>query len=180
MMTKPGNDTQSDSTQRFLRAIAEQIDVALVEEVHLFAPIKQGGKESGVAVIAVRHTGPGPVGGDAPDAPDDSWLTTDPPLDTDDEGEVHPSPADAPPPPESPAQPPRPSPSASRLIVYRASYRLTLKGIDRGKWETEVVAEADAPLDTIDDVVRGVTRRAGEASEAARMTGDEFRAEIRS
>ncbi|MDQ6831120.1 MAG: hypothetical protein M3081_19835, partial [Gemmatimonadota bacterium] len=141
--------------------------------------IKQGGKESGVAVIAAGHSGQGPEGGEPPDAPDDSWLTTDPPLEADDEGDIHPSPDDdAAPPDQSPSESPRHTSSATRLTVYRASYRLTLKGVDRGKWEVEVVAEADAPRATIDDVVRGVTRRAGEASEAERMTGEEFRSAI--
>ena len=52
---------------------------------------------------------------------------------------------------------------ASRYIVYSARYRLTLKGLDRGKWEVSVTEEADAPLLTIDAVVRGVQRRSGDA-----------------
>jgi hypothetical protein len=56
-----------------------------------------------------------------------------------------------------------------------ARYRLTLKGVDRGKWEVDVVAEADAPLDAVDAVVRGVQRRAGEGAEPDRLTSDAFR-----
>ena len=37
--------------------------------------------------------------------------------------------------------------------IHTARYRLTLKGADRGKWEVDVVAEADAPLDAVDAVV---------------------------
>ena len=45
------------------------------------------------------------------------------------------------------------------MVVYSARYRLTLKGPDRGKWETNMIAEADAPLASVDAVVRGVQRR---------------------
>src|SRR4051812_3017056 len=64
----------------------------------------------------------------------------------------------------------------ARLVVYTALYRHTLKGLDRGKWETNVVAEADAPLVTVDAVVRGVQRRAGDVDDATRMEGEEVRA----
>lgn len=59
--------------------------------------------------------------------------------------------------------------------VYSARYRHTLKGHDRGKWEVEVIAEADAPLMTVDEVVRGVMKRAGEPFEPERITAGEFR-----
>ena len=62
-----------------------------------------------------------------------------------------------------------------RPTIYTARYRLTLKGPDRGKWETHLVAEADAPLVTVDAVVRGVQRRAGDADDPARMEGDDVR-----
>ena len=61
-------------------------------------------------------------------------------------------------------------------MIYTARYRLTLKGPDRGKWETNVVAEADAPLVTVEAVVRGVQRRSGEVDDPARMDGEEIRA----
>ena len=64
----------------------------------------------------------------------------------------------------------------TRHVVYTARYRHTLKGLDRGKWETNVVAEADAPLVTVDAVVRGVQRRSGDVDDATRMEGDEVRA----
>jgi hypothetical protein len=63
-----------------------------------------------------------------------------------------------------------------RLAVYTAKYRLTIKGTERGKWDFEMHAEADAPLATVDTVVRGVQRRSGDAQEPERLTGDEFRA----
>jgi hypothetical protein len=60
--------------------------------------------------------------------------------------------------------------------VYSASYRSTVKGTDRGKWTVEIVAEADAPLVTIEEVVRGVVQRSGEQFQPEQFTGSEFRA----
>ncbi len=110
-----------DTTERFLKEIAEKIGAELVEEVRLFPPMRQAGTETGVAIVA-SSAQPNP------------WHT-----------------------------------------VYSAHYRHTLKGADRGKWEVEVVAEADAPLMTVDEVVRGVMKRAGEQFEPERITAGEFR-----
>jgi hypothetical protein len=110
-----------ETTERFLREIADKVGVGAVEEIHLFPPIRQGGVETGAAVIA----------------------------------------ADA--------------PIGERHTVYSASYRLTLKGPDRGKWEVEVTAEADAPLLAVIDVVHGVMKRAGEQFEPERLSGAELR-----
>jgi hypothetical protein len=66
----------------------------------------------------------------------------------------------------------------SRYTVYSARYRHTLKGPDRGKWEVAVTEEADAPLLTVDAVVRGVQRRSGDSDETMRLSGDEFRAAL--
>src|SRR4051812_26806057 len=66
----------------------------------------------------------------------------------------------------------------NRLTVYTARYRLTLKGPDRGKWEFAIQVEADAPLVTVDKVVRGVQRRSGDSEDPTRFGGDEFRAMI--
>jgi len=59
-------------------------------------------------------------------------------------------------------------------LVHNA-HRLTLKGVDRGKWEVDVVAEADAPLEALDAVVRGVQRRSGEGAEPDRLNAEAFR-----
>ena len=67
------------------------------------------------------------------------------------------------------------APRAARYTVYTARYRLQLKGPDRGKWEADVVEEADAPLLTVDAVVRGVQRRAGDEAEVERLSGDDLR-----
>jgi len=63
-----------------------------------------------------------------------------------------------------------------RHTVFTARYRHTLKGPDRGKWEMEIQAEADAPLVTLDAVVRGVSRRAGEQFEPEKLSASAFRA----
>ncbi len=113
----------TETRERFLLAIAAQVPPERIAEIHFFQPIKQGGVESGVAVVVENA---------APETP--------------------------------------------RMVVYAASYRLTLKGLDRGKWEVNIVAEADAPLVAVDAVVRGVQRRSGDVDDAARMDGDEVRA----
>jgi hypothetical protein len=116
----------SDGRERFLRAIAERVPSASIEEIRLFAPLRQGGVESGVAVITVA----GQLADEA-----------------------------------------RP-----RHTIFRAQYRLTLKGPERGRWEVSVTEEADAPQGTVDDVVRGVLRRSGEETEPEpeRLVGDEL------
>lgn len=110
-----------DTTERFLRDIAVRIDAASVEEVRLFPPIRQGGLETGAAIVAVHMF------------------------------------------------------EQERRTVYSARYCHTLKGKERGKWEVDVTAEADAPLITIDAVVLGVMKRSGEPFEPERISGTAFR-----
>ena len=61
---------------------------------------------------------------------------------------------------------------ASRPTVYTARYRLVIKGPDRGRWEFECTAEADAPLITVETVVRGVQRRSGDLEDPVRYDAD--------
>lgn len=77
--------------------------------------------------------------------------------------------AEAPPAPAAPAR-------ATRHIVFMARYRLTRKGPDRGKWESEIIAEADAPLVTVEAVAEGVRKRSHDESAAERIDGNEARA----
>ncbi|HVX39826.1 MAG TPA: hypothetical protein VHB25_09655 [Gemmatimonadaceae bacterium] len=144
----------SETRERFVRAILAQVPADRIAEVHFFQPIKQGGVETGVAVVA-------------------AWPEPDPALEEEATAELEahvvsdePSGDDA-----SSEREPRP-------IVYTARYRLTLKGPDRGKWETNVVEEAEAPLVTVEAVVRGVQRRAGDAEDPVRMSGEELRAAL--
>lgn len=67
---------------------------------------------------------------------------------------------------------------SSRHVVYSASYRWTRKGPERGKWESEVIAEADAPLLTVETVVKGVMQRSSEPLEVEKLDGDSIRALI--
>ena len=79
--------------ERFLRAIAERLPSRRIVDIRLFAPLKQGGIESGVAIITAALDV-------APDMP-------------------------------------------ARFTIYRAQYRLTIKGAERGKWDVSVTEEAD-------------------------------------
>ena len=136
--------------ERFLMAIAAALPPERFIELHFFSPIRQGGIESGVAVIAAHpEVVATPILADAPPAEEDAELHEQEPPDE--------------------TAPPR------RYTVYTAKYRLTLKGPERGRWECSVVAEADAPLVTVETVVRGVLRRSGDADEPERMSGDEAR-----
>ena len=153
----------TEAQERFLRAIADRVPAASIAELHLFPAIRQGGHETGIAVIAAEPPADARLEGASPyaDGPGESG-----------EAIAHHAPLDEGPEPSAFAtdEPPH------RLIVLSASYRLTLKGVDRGKWDVEVLAQADAPLVTVDAVVRGVQRRAGDAGEPERLTGDALRA----
>ena len=147
--------TSVETRERFLRAIAERLSADLVEELHLFPPLRQGGIESAVAVIAAR---PAPAAAEpaAGDAPVDI-----PPAD---------APADAPADVAAAADA-----KPARLTVYRAHYRLVLKGPERGTWDVGLIEEADAPPPTVGAVVLGVHERAGGDDEPERLSGDAFR-----
>jgi len=148
-----------DTRVRFLRAIATQLDVERIAEVHVFPAIRQGGMESGVAVLALE-----PVRELVAAAGDPADAET--PIDGEHEEQI----AD-----DVPAEE-EVRPASRRFTVYTARYRHTLKGPDRGKWEVSVTEEADAPLLTVDAVVRGVQRRSGDVDEIVRLTGGEVAA----
>ena len=190
----------TETRERFLRAITGVIPAERLIEIHFFAPIRQGGVESGVAVIAAAMEDraeaalpdavPAPNASTLDDAPvaigsvvhadrapanesaalvEDSLphalLAHEEERDARDDADGS---DDA-----TPTEPPPP-----RYTVYSAKYRLVLKGVERGKWETQVVAEADAPLLTVETVVRGVQRRSGDLEGPERMPGDEIRARL--
>ncbi len=145
------NAERENGRERFLRAIAEFVPAERVAEVHLFPPMQQGGLETGVAVIAaypaVLDAGGPPESQDANNLPSLHHQSSAPAI----------------------------AATLHRLIVYRACYRWMRKGPDRGRWEVEVTEEADAPLDAVGNVVRGVYRRAGSGSEPERLSADAFR-----
>lgn len=234
----------NDTTRRFLTAVVERIPAGgRIVELRLFPAIRQGGVESGVAVVAVElpegpelPDGPelpeaselpeGPEGAasgeDAPASPrpgeeegadafavvahdivdidviteDEEGLTGDevaaaassvPLAAAEEEGggealddelndivldlaalerdATRDGSADVAPPPARPL----------RYAVLTARYRHTFKGLDRGKWDMEITHEADAPLDTVERVARGVAKRAGDESEPEQFSGASLR-----
>jgi hypothetical protein len=145
-----------ETTERFLRDIADRIGLDAVDEVRLFPPIRQAGVETGVAVVAALPLPPEAAhvhdADEPPEALSESAGDEFLPIEEDDrEIVVH------------------------RHTVFSARYRHTLKGPDRGKWEVEVQAEADAPLITVDQVVRGIMKRAGEPFEPEKISASAFR-----
>lgn len=58
-----------EARARFLNAIADRVNADAVEELYLFQPLKQGGTESGVAVVAVNERSPSGVAGAAENGP---------------------------------------------------------------------------------------------------------------
>lgn len=119
LQTSDNRRPVTETAERFLRAIVEQVSIERLGELHLFTALRQGVYETGVAVIAVW--------------PEHEQRT-----------------------------------EGTRHTVYTARYRLVVKGPDRGRWEFECVAEADAPLITVETVVRGVQRRSGDLDDPVR------------
>lgn len=115
----------SETAERFLRAVLTEVPLDRIADVHLFASLRQGQYETGVAVIA-------------------AWPESTPPA----------------------------ARERVRHTVFTARYRLVIKGPDRGRWEFECTAEADAPLITVETVVRGVQRRSGDLEEPVRYDAE--------
>lgn len=148
----------SDARERFVLEIAKVLPPPRIVEAHFFAPLRQGQIETGVCVLGALPEGaePLPAEGVAEDADADRAI-----VDATAQGTTDQYPAGA--------------RISSRHVVYSARYRWTRKGPDRGKWECEVVAEADAPLLTVEAVVQGVQRRASEPLEVQKLDGDTVR-----
>ena len=159
----------SETTERFLRAVVTRIPLERIEELHLFSPLRQGTVETGIAVVAALHVvTPLEVSGEAPPVAVPELLLAG-------EEDALPAPGDG-----APGDGP---PGVGELVegepvvrhtVYTARYRHVIKGPDRGKWEADVKAEADAPLVTVETVVRGVQRRAGEETAIVRYTASQL------
>jgi hypothetical protein len=200
----------SEITERFLRTVIAAIPLERIEELHLFSPLRQGGVETGIAVVAVTAATPAPVEPTAPerldleelvvvDAGDDkedlddlndlnaleALVAAEAGEDLDDGDDLETAEAveavitaDAVDTEDASAEAPAVAPSVP-IVVYTARYRLVQKGPERGKWESDVVAEADAPLITVEAVVRGVQRRAGEESEIVRYSAAQLAKALR-
>ena len=129
--------------------------------------------------------GPPPLGNSHESSPDASSIEGEPAPATTASGDAHPDDGSVvaalarelpePSEPIDAADAPAPAPGPRRHTVYTARYRYTIKGPDRGKFEVDVQAEADAPLVTIDLVVRGVQQRANEDAEPERLPGERLR-----
>jgi hypothetical protein len=61
-----------------------------------------------------------------------------------------------------------------RLRILTASYRSTIKGPDRGKWNVEILDEAVAPRDAIEAVLRGVRHRSSEPADPELVSAAEL------
>ncbi|HEX7122850.1 MAG TPA: hypothetical protein VF178_10810 [Gemmatimonadaceae bacterium] len=183
----------TEAQQRFLRAIAERLGERQPVEVRLFPSIRPGHYESGVAVVAIEGElatgevvpagtlvaeGSSPASSGLPasnagapeaSAPVDHTAVAD----ESSAGPVASAAESAAGQNASVADDSSRDP-ARRLSILTARYRLTLKGPDRGKWEFSLVHDADAPLDTIDPVVRGVARRVGDVDEPQLLDAQAF------
>jgi hypothetical protein len=155
----------TETQQRFLKAIAERVNGGNVAEVRLYPTVRVGPIESGVAIIAT--TEPAVV------------VTADVGVETADGGRV--TGESAPEGSESVAPVEAATEGGSetdarhdRLSILTAHFRHTVKGPDRGKWEFNMVHDADAPIETVESVVRGVARRAGEDGEPELLSGTDF------
>ena len=197
----------SEITERFLKVVLAHVPLGRIEELHLFSPLRQGGVETGIAVIAARVlvvVAEQPAAPELPfgaveaevDAGSEAVAVVEADVDADstqgdgdaaldvgviaehsaddelDEADLLPD-ADAATVIETTPVP------RIRHTVYTARYRLVQKGPERGKWEADVVAEAEAPLVTVDLVVRGVQRRAGEESEIVRYSARQLARALR-
>jgi len=198
----------SEITERFLRVVIAHVPLARIEELHLFSPLRQSGVETGIAVIAARVpivVDQSPL---APELLlDDEVVAIDVLAEAGevdaveveaveveafeaeavevDAVEAEAVDAETAIAAEPEAQEPLADAPEARTVprirhtVYTARYRLVQKGPERGKWEADVVAEAEAPLITVDLVVRGVQRRAGEESEIVRYTAAQLARALR-
>ena len=136
----------TETQQRFLKAIAERVNGDNIAEVRLYPTVRVGPIESGVAIIASRE--PMPIEVAVEEVTPDGDLNGE-------ETRVS-------------------SDQRDRLSILTAHFRHTVKGPDRGKWEFSMVHDADAPIETVENVVRGVARRAGEDGEPELLSGTDF------
>ncbi|WP_291161172.1 hypothetical protein [Gemmatimonas sp. UBA7669] len=201
----------SEVTERFLRAVIAEVPLELIEELHLFSPLRQGTVETGIAVLAARKAAPmaeeqlelaeeqqtaiaveaEAVAPEAEGAEQQTAIAeaaeavapeaeiaeaegAEPAVEATAVEATDVEAAEVP----AAAVSPR-LPSTQRHTVFTARYRYVIKGPERGKWEASLKAEADAPLITVETVVRGVQRRAGEESEIVRYSAAQIARALR-
>ena len=160
----------TETQERFLRTVLTRIPLDGVVELHLFPPIRRGTMETGVAVIAmlppaapltvveVAPVEEAPVEEAPVEAMLDETVLDETALDETvlDETVLDSAILDG------AVVVPRPP---LRLRILTAGYRHTIKGIDRGKWSVDVQEEADAPLEAVEAVLRGVRQRSPEPAD---------------
>jgi hypothetical protein len=216
----------SEVTERFLRAVIAEVPLELIEELHLFSPLRQGTVETGIAVLAARKAAPmaeeqlelaeeqqtaiaeaaeavapEAEGAEQQTAIAEAAEAVVPEAEGAEQQTAIAAEAEAIEPEagvaeaegaepaveatdveaaEVPAAAVSPRlPSTQRHTVFTARYRYVIKGPERGKWEASLKAEADAPLITVETVVRGVQRRAGEESEIVRYSAAQIARALR-
>jgi hypothetical protein len=136
----------TETQQRFLKAIAERVTGDNVTEIRLYPTVRVGPVESGVAIVATKEPMPMAVADEQVSAEEDVTV---------DEMRIA-------------------SARSDRLSILTAHFRHTVKGPDRGKWEFTMVHDADAPIETVESVVRGVARRSGEDGEPELLSATDF------
>lgn len=185
----------TETQERFLRTVLTRVPVDSVVELHLFPPIRRGTLETGVAFIATvlppvtlavvtdadmdegadsdTNSDEGAVAVDATAAdpfvlefaPDpDSPYADEPSATTDYDVAVPADDADG------TADDVRVTAPSPRMRILTASYRHTIKGVERGKWTVDVQEEADAPLDAVEAVLRGVRHRSTEPADPEQVS----------
>lgn len=172
----------TETQERFLRSVLTLVPLESVIELHLFPPIRRGTLETGVAVIATSlptaalavvemaveeavevaiEPTPDGLKFDVDGVTDESVPATTEASDERLPSEVTSEGFDA-----VPDDPTAASPvSAPRLRILTASYRHTIKGMERGKWTFDVQVEADAPYEAVELVLRGVRHRSSEPAD---------------
>lgn len=173
----------TETQHRFLKAIAERVDPARVVEVRLYPTVRAGQLESGVAIVATDRAEPDAVTGVAVDVEAVPGVAVDVEAETGVPVNVG---AVTEPVEQAEAQAPAAGIAVEsvavqdmpRLSILTAHFRLAVKGPDRGRWEFAMVHDADAPIETVESVVRGVARRAGEDAEPELLPGEAFQRAI--
>jgi hypothetical protein len=160
--------TPPPNRDRFLAAIAERVAPDRVQALFLFAPIRQGPVETGVAVLAIDQPVPVVVEAVVVEGVTAEGVTAEGVTaeGVTAEGVTAEGVTVA------------GAPIEVRPVVLTARYRHTLKGADRGKWELEILEQADAPMLTIETVVRGVQQRLDDTAEPERLGAEHLRAAL--
>ena len=148
----------TETQQRFLKEIADRVSSGRVEELRLYPTLRVGPIESGVAIVALGQLVDVTVPAEEVEVQGHEGAGAAPDVEVQD-------PVDAPVGQVN---------DLPRLSIHTAHFRHTVKGPDRGKWEFSMVHDADAPIETVESVVRGVARRAGEDGEPELLSANDF------